>query len=130
MTVATLSYSNDHLLQIDVTETDESGDWTVYDHYFLNDGGEIVKLSRMINILPGDRSVLQIFSMSDGKATKTATTEKELSTGRLLRSPKSVWLPKLPIRTGTKLFPFSALLGRPGLTTSSKLCAQSPAPRK
>jgi hypothetical protein len=44
MTVGTLTYTNDRLLQIDVTETDESGDWTVYDHYFLNGRGEVVKL--------------------------------------------------------------------------------------
>lgn len=34
MTVGTLAYSNDHVTKIDVTETDGSGDWTVYDHYF------------------------------------------------------------------------------------------------
>jgi len=130
MTVGTLTYSNGHLLQIDVTETDQSGDWTVYDHYFLDDRGEIVKLSRMINVLPGDRSVLQTFSISDGKARKTATTEKQLSTGKLLTSPQAVWLPDLPINTGTKLFPFSGLLGRPGLTTNSKSCVQAPTPQQ
>ena len=128
MTVGTLTYSNHHLSQIDVTETDESGDWTVYDHYFLDDRGQIMKLSRMINVLPGDRSVLQTFSIGDGKAKKTATTEKQLSTGKLLTSPQSVWLPELPIKTGTKQFPFSGLLGRSGLAMSSKFCVQIGAP--
>src|SRR5579864_3291721 len=55
MTVGTLIYSNDHLVQIDVTETDESGDWTVYDHYLLDDHGQLVKLTRLLNVLPGNR---------------------------------------------------------------------------
>jgi len=80
MTVAPLTYSDDHLLQIDVTETDETGDWTVYDHFFLDDRGRIVRLSRLINVLPGDRSVLQEFSISDGRANRTAITETQLST--------------------------------------------------
>jgi hypothetical protein len=123
MTVGTLTYSNDHLSQIDVTETDESGDWTVYDHYFLDDHGQLVKLSRLLNVLPGDRSVSQTFSISNGKATKTATSEKQLSTGKPVTSPAD-WLPDVSIETATKMFPFSALLSRPGLRTSSKSCVK------
>jgi hypothetical protein len=130
MTVAALTYSNDHLLQIDVTETDETGDWTVYDHFFLDDHGQIVRLSRLINVLPGDRSVLQGFSIGNGKANRTATTEAQLSTGKQLVAPKSVWLPDLPIATGTKMFPFSVLLARPRPWTGGKSCVQVPAPQK
>lgn len=126
MTVGMLTYSNEHLSQIDMTETDESGDWMVYDHYFLDKDEQIVKLSRTINVLPGNRSVLQIFSISDRKAKETATKEKQLSTGKLLISPKSVWLPDLPIKTEIKQFPFFKLLGRSGLATSSKSCVQIP----
>ena len=122
MTVATLTYSDDHLSRIDVTETDESGDWTVYDHYFLNDRGQIVRLSRMINVLPGDRNVVQTFSIRDGKATKTGTTVKQLSTGQPLTSPKPTWLPDLAIRTETRMFPFFSLLGLADLRTASKTC--------
>ena len=122
MTVATLTYSDDRLSQIDVTETDESGDWTVFDHYFLNNRRQIVRLSRMINVLPGDRSVVQTFSISDEKATKTETTMKQLSTGKPLTSPKPVWLPDLAIRTEKRMFPFFPLLGRADLRTASKAC--------
>ena len=122
MTVATLSYSNDHLTQIDVTETDETGDWTVYDRYFLDGHGQLVKLSRLLNVLPGDRSVSQTFSISNGKATRTASSEKRLSTGKAVTSPAAEWLPDLPIKTGTSMFPFSPLLGNPGLRKSQKSC--------
>lgn len=124
MTVGALTYSNDLLSQLDVTETDESGDWTVYDHYFVDEHGQLVRLSRMINILPGDRSVSQTFSISEGKATKTATTAKQLSSGKPLTSPKPIWLPKLPIETNIKMFPFAALLERSDLRTSNKSCVK------
>lgn len=126
MTVGTLAYSNDHLSQIDVTETDESGDWTVYDHYFFDDHGQLVKLSRLLNVLPGDRSVSQTFSIRNGKATQTATSEKQLSTGKSVTSPTADWLPDVSIETATKMFPFSALLSRPGLRTTPKSCVKVP----
>lgn len=125
MTVATLTYSNDLLSQLDVTKTDESGDWTVYDHYLFDNHGQLVKLSRMINVLPGDRSTLQAFSISHGKAKKTGTTSKQLSTGKRLNSPKPIWLPELPIATNIKMFPFSTLLGRSNLRTSDKSCEKT-----
>lgn len=124
MAVGSLTYVGEHLSQIDVTETDESGDWTVYDRYVLGDHGQPIKLSRTINVLPGDRSVLQTLSISEGKVKKTAIVAKQLSTGKPLTSPNPIWLPKLPIDTGAKMFPFSALLVRPGLRTNGKSCVQ------
>lgn len=124
MTVGTVTYADDHPSEIDVSETDETGDWTVYDHYFLNQHAEMATLSRMINVLPGDRSVLQKFSLKDGKTEQISTTQKELSTGNALTSPTKVWLPELAITKDIKLFPFFGLLQRPDLRTSSKSCAQ------
>ena len=127
MTVGTLIYSNDRLAQIDVTETDESGDWMVYDHYFLDDHGQIVKLARLLNVLPGDRSVAQTFLIRKGKATKTAMSEKQLSSGKPVTAPAADWLPEVAIETEPKLFPFAALLRRPGLRTSPRSCVKVPA---
>lgn len=87
MVVAELRYSQDKLTEIDVTETDESGDWTVFDHYFLDTDNNLKKLSRLINVLPGDRSVLETFSIADGKTKKISTEAKQLSTGKPLSSP-------------------------------------------
>jgi hypothetical protein len=127
MTVGTLAYSNDRLSQIDVTGTDESGDWTVYDHYFFDDHGQLVKLTRLLNVLPGDRSVSQTFLISNGKATKTATSEKHLSTGKPVATSTADWLPDVALETDKKMFPFSALLSRPELRTSRKSCVKVPA---
>lgn len=129
MTVGTLAYSNDHLSQIDVTETDESGDWTVYDHYFFDDHGQMVKLTRLLNVLPGDRSVSQTFLISNGKAEKTATSEKQLSSGKPVNSPAGDWLPDVAIETDPKMFPFATLLSRPGLRTSPRSCVKVSASR-
>jgi hypothetical protein len=125
MRVGTLVYSDNRLSQIDVTETDESGDWTVYDQYLLSEDGEVVKLTRLLNVLPGDRSVSETFSISNGKATKTAMSEKQLSTGKPVSSPRGDWLPDVAIETEPKMFPFYALLSNAGMRTSPSSCTKS-----
>jgi hypothetical protein len=84
----------------------------------------------MIDVLPGDRTVSLTYSISNGKGKKNTTSEKQLSTGKPLTSPKSVWLPDLPIKTETKQFPFFGLLGRSELTKSSKSCVQTTVSQK
>lgn len=125
-TVGTLTYSNGRLTQVEVTETGESGDWTVYDRYFFDGRGHVVRLSRLINYLPGDRSVAQAYSISEGRATKTASSEKNLRTGEPVTVVAADWLPDLSISTAAGMFLFSALLGRPGLRTSPRSCVQEP----
>jgi hypothetical protein len=125
MAVGALTYSNDHLSRIDVTETDESGDWIVYDNYFIDNNGYVIRLSRLINVLPDDRSVSQTFSIIKERITQTAMTERVLGSGKLLISPKPVWLPDLPIRASLKQFPFSGLLSRPSVGTAGKVCLKN-----
>lgn len=122
MTVGTMIYSNDRLVEIDVTETDQTGDWTVYDRYLLDDHTQLVKLARLMNVLRGDASVSQTFSIRKGNAAKIATSAKQLSTGKPLTSSTADWLPALPIEIRSKMFPFYALLSRPDLRISSKSC--------
>jgi hypothetical protein len=122
--VATLTYSNDSLIEIHVTQTDQTGDWTVFDSYSIDSHANLAKLSRLINVLPGDWSVRQTFSIEGGKATKTASTVKRLSTGEIVSSPKIDWLPDLSIITKLNLFPFSGLLHRPGLRESNENCVK------
>lgn len=124
MAVGTLIYLDDHLSQVDVTETDESGDWTVYDHYFFDERGQIVKLTRLLNVVPGDRSVSQTFSIGHGTATKIASSEKRLSNGKPVTSPGGDWLPDVTIETKPKMFPFAALLSCPGLRSSPRCCVK------
>jgi hypothetical protein len=123
MSVGTLTYAGRHLSQVDVSETDQTGDWTAYDHYFLNTKGEPSKLVRLINVLPGDTSVLQSFSITNSRATKTATTLRQLSTGRPATSAPD-WIPELPIATRLELFPFNALLKRSDSTMRGNRCVQ------
>jgi hypothetical protein len=129
MTVGSLSYTNGHISQIDVTVTDESGDWIVYDRYTLDNDGQLAKLLRKINVQPGDETVLQTFSISGAKARKMKTTAKSLSTGRPLSLTKSTWLPELPVQTNIKMFQFSDLLGYQELGSSGKSCVSASARR-
>lgn len=124
MRVGSLDYSNGILTEIDVSETDESGDWTAYDRYFLNSQGQMTRLTRLLNVLPGDRSVSQVFLIGNGKTTRTAINEKQLSTGKPVTSPRGDWLPDVAIETDPKMFPFWALLHRPSLRTSPKSCVK------
>jgi len=127
-TVGALIFSNGHVSQIGVTTENDlsAGDWIVYDRYFLDDRGQITKLSRLINVLPGNQSVSETYSISGGKAIKTVTTAKDLDSGKPLASPRPLWRPILSVKTATKDFPFSALLGLPDLTTTAKSCVADP----
>lgn len=120
--VATLTYRDRHVVRIDLAETDESGDWMVYDHYLLDEAGHVTRLSRLINVLPGDRSVSRIFSLKNGKVAKIREDAKQLSTGKRLRSPKPVWLPDLPVETAMSSFPFSRLLQRDDFPGDGSAC--------
>lgn len=125
MTVGALTYSSGRLLRIDVTEAGESGDWIVYDNYFIDGKGRVTKLSRLINVLPDDRSVSQTFSILEGKPTMTMMTEKELGSGKLLASPEPAWLPDLPIRTELKQFPFSGFLVESDIGLDGRVCIRA-----
>ena len=124
MQVGVLIYSNNRLSQVDVTEEDETGDWAVNDRYSIDDRGRIARLSRTINVIPGDRSALQRFSIRDGKAKLAKTISKQLRTGKTLIDPAAVWLPQSQVTTNTKKFPFSALLESRRIKTAGKFCVR------
>jgi hypothetical protein len=125
MVVGTLEYSGDHVSKIAVTEEDEAGDWTVYDHYVIDDKGQISELKRTINILPGDRSEDETYVMLDGKPKKQVSNSRRLSTKEPLHGQKEkVWLPEVPIITRVQDFPFASLIleKHPQLASSGKVC--------
>ena len=125
LSVGTLEYTGDHISKIDVTAEDESGDWIVYDHYALDSGGKIRELSRTINILPGDRSENETYIIRDEKARKQSSSTERLSTKEVLPSQQDqeTWLPNVPVVTRLKDFPFSDLISKKSLdTSSSKVC--------
>lgn len=122
MAVGELTYINSRLLRIDVTETDETGDWIVYDHYFLNDHEELVKLSRLINVAQGDRRFIQVFSIKDGRTKNIVTKERRSSASDLAVSSKPEWLPDVLIYTRKELFPFSGLFHQLKLMKNGRLC--------
>lgn len=122
--VATLEYSGDHVSKISVTEEDEAGDWTVYDHYVIDEKGQIRELKRTINILPGDRSEDETYLVLDGKAKKQASDSRRLSTKEALPEKEKDWLPNVPIVTRVRDFPFASFIleKHPELSSTGKVC--------
>jgi hypothetical protein len=108
MHVATVDYEDDHVLTLKITEEDETGDWSVHDEYSV-DSGEIRQLKRTINVIPGNRSLEEVFHIRNGRAKKDRTVSRELGTNKLAPS-SNIWLPNLPVITTLHAFPFVRLL--------------------
>jgi hypothetical protein len=123
-TVATLDFSSGHITLIDVTTEDEAGDWAVFDHYSLTDAGELQQLRRKVNILPGDRSVAETYTITERKARLQNRTTTSLSTGEKLKNAEE-WLPEVRVVTRLSDFPFAALttLKYSDVLSKSKICA-------
>jgi hypothetical protein len=106
--VATMDILDGHLKAIDLTTEDEAGDWMVFDHYTIAVNGDLQDVRRKSNILPGDRSVVETYSIAEGKAKLLSRTTTSLSTGKKLTNPED-WLPEVPITTRINDFPFAPL---------------------
>ena len=124
-TVATLSFFETHLTSIEVTTQDETGDWLMIDHYTLGTAGDIKQLQRRANILPGDRSVSETFSITNGKAKLEKRDTTSLTPGQKLTSTED-WVPPVPIVTRLEDFPFAPLtaLKHSEVNSKGKICAQ------
>ncbi len=104
-----IDYVAGRVAEVGVSQADESGDWTVYDLYSVDETGKIRRLKRTINVLPGDRNVVQLFSIHNGQIRKLSSTSRVLSTMKLSKQPLP-WLPDVPILASTGEFSFSSLL--------------------
>ena len=106
-TVASMHFSEGRLISIDVTTQDETGDWMVFDHYTIETGGNLQQLRRRINILPGDRSVSEIYLIAIGKAKLQSRATTSLTTGKELTGSED-WLPEVPTFSRLGDFSFAA----------------------
>ena len=109
MIVGKVDYTDSRPSTIQVTETDETGDWAVNDEYALDASGRVQALKRTINILPEDMSEQQAFVIRDGKADLQRSTYRELRSGKPTEKRVS-WFEPPPVVTSVHAFPFSALI--------------------
>ena len=117
--VGDTEYADGRILTVHLFETDETGDWGVYDEYSASKSGELRGLKRTINILPEHVSEEQVFLIQNGKAIKQRSTFRDLDTGKPIQ--KSVdWFKAPPVVKGIDAFPFSALIGRKRIEVWSK----------
>jgi hypothetical protein len=124
MIVGGVAYLKDRVSVIHVTETDESGDWAVYDEYTLDQNGRLQKLKRTINVLPGRITEDQIFRIENGKAIQESRSSRELGTGKPTQFPGGNWRPDLPVITNVQAFPFWPLIldARAEILAKGKAC--------
>lgn len=122
MWVAKVVYIDDYVSAVNITEEDQTGDWIVYDKYSL-DKGVFRTLNRLINVLPEDRSVRQVFVIDSGKARGRTAIHTRLSTGKAI-TPATDLLPDIPVFTNIHALPFSVLMGdrRFEVWTKGELC--------
>jgi len=112
-----------------VTQEDEAGDWTVFDHYEIGKTGELGRDRREIRILPGDRLVEETYSIRDGVVDKQSTNTKSLSTGQKLTDGED-WLPDVPVLGRMKDFRFAPLMAleHSQVVAKGKICTPSKEP--
>lgn len=109
--VGMVEFSESKISRVDVTRQDETGDWVVFDHYTVSNDGQIVKLSRTINVLPGDITVDEGYLIEGGKARKQSDTVRRLSTKEALPKGTTLdWLPRVPVTVRIEAFPFASLI--------------------
>ena len=101
-------YHGAHLFALEVTETDESGDWTRFDKYEVAPNGEITKLVRRIDFLSDAQKDEEfIFVMGAVVQHRVSTISK--TTNR----PTSEYdgeIPVFPVAKNIRGFPFAPLL--------------------
>lgn len=103
-------YADGRIVRVRVTETDETGDWTVSDDYSFDSDGNIESLKRVINILPEDSSEEQLFIIKNGKAVKQRSVRHKLR--NLMARQKPVdGFQEPPVITSAANFPFADLIG-------------------
>lgn len=104
-----LVYSGGRLKEIFVTQQHETEDWSVEDRYFVGPQGALERLSRIIEILPGDRRVKEIYLIRGGKALRQTREVRSLSTDK----PASLGdasLPQVAVKTNALELPFAAFV--------------------
>jgi hypothetical protein len=123
-----LMYSRGVLKEILITHQDETGDWSVEDRYTLSGEGSLEKLSRRIEILSGDRSVREVYSMRNGRAVRQSRGLWVISTNRPVSSLGYATVPpQLPIETQLRQLPFAVFITGNGSSSLSgkKVCLPS-----
>jgi hypothetical protein len=124
--VAVSESINGNVHSIDITQGDEAGDWMVFDHYSFAKDGTVNALTRKINIIPGDRSVDEVYKVQDGKLIKTDSTVRSL-TGDGNPTTDDTWLPVVPMFNRLTNFPFASLLrSTPSqVTAAGRICTSN-----
>jgi hypothetical protein len=110
-------FSDDRILMLHISETDESGDWAVYDVYTFDAEGKLHRLERTMYIMGIKEQ--QFFLIRNGKATK----QRQLGPGKAAQKFVN-WFKAPPVMVSLEGAPFSVLIGtkRPQVLSNGELC--------
>lgn len=97
--VATLTFSGGAVTSLYINSVDETGDWGMDETYRVDGKGDPVALTRTIRVRDGQ--IDESWLIKNGKAVKQPS---------LRTAPKLEFVPKLPVITDLRVFPFWALV--------------------
>ncbi len=117
------TYTDGRLSRVEVTVTDETGDWEVYDDYLIPLKKRSWRLSRTVSIIPEDLREKHLFVMNAGKAVEQQASYTELGTGRPT-DRRAEWFESPPIFTDRRQFPFWLLISdkRQAIWADGRVC--------
>lgn len=107
--VATAEIADFKAITIQFTQSDETGDWMVFDEYTVGRDDSMVGLSRRINVLPADRTIEEKYALQNGALVKMSTATRSLTTSKILQNG-GPWSPDLPVLKRVQDFPFATLI--------------------
>jgi hypothetical protein len=121
--VGKLDYFRGRVAVIYVTSLAETGDWTTYDKYSLDNTGSISSLERTIEVPEGFKQE-QLWTIKNGHATEQKSLTLNLATNELVSEDK-VSVSSPDVVTKLQEFPFWPLVRdhRQEIISKGKYCA-------
>jgi len=107
--VSTVVTKAAHITAVDVTTTDETGDWAVFDHYVLGLNGRVERIDRRVNT--ADRKIVkQVFVARHGRLEALSRAYFDFDSGRR-SSDTTAELPDIPLHSALADFAFAEAFG-------------------
>lgn len=131
-TLGTVEFNGSRIMRVRVTTPDDpgAGDWMMFDVYTVDANGNLRSVERTINVLPGNISQLEMWSIARGKAVKRSSVTRDLDTLKPKQGEKE-WVPDTPVLTSLAALPVWPLVrdgGKSLATGKACLTVKRPPP--
>ena len=123
--VGTVEFSGTRISRIRVTTPDDpgAGDWMMFDVYSVDANGKLRSLERTTNVLPGNISQLEVWSIDKGQAVRKSSVTRDLDTLKPKQDEKES-VPDRPVFTSVTSLPVWPLIreGGKSFARNGKAC--------